>query len=64
MYQVTAMYGDDEVGYGEGEGYEYAARECAESVSEMYPASEVLLVCTHGVIQMRTPLDIWQEFAA
>ena len=64
MYQVTAIYGDEEVGYGEGETYEWAASECAESVSEMYPASEVLLVCTHGAVQMRTPLDIWQEFAA
>ena len=64
MYQVTAMYGDDEVGYGEGDGYEYAVRECAESVPSIYPAKDVVLVCTQGVVQMRTPLDIWQEFAA
>jgi len=60
-YQVTAMYEDAEVGYGESEIYEDAAREAAESVPEIYPADDVLLCCTQGVVQMKTPLALWRE---
>jgi hypothetical protein len=63
MYQVTAMYGDAEVGYGESEIYEDAARECAKSVPSIYPEEQVLLVCASGVIEVSTPLDLWREFA-
>jgi hypothetical protein len=63
MYQVTAMYQDAEVGYGESEIYEDAARECAESVPSIYPAEDVVMVCASGVIEVRTPLDLWQAFA-
>ena len=67
MYQVTALYQDAEVGYGEGDSYEWAARECADSVEWMYPASDVVLVCTHNVgglpVTVSTPLDLFREFA-
>jgi hypothetical protein len=37
MYQVTAIYrNDSEVGYGEGEGYQYSMMECMESIPEYY----------------------------
>ena len=68
MFQVTALYQDAEVGYGEGESYEYAARECADSVEWMYPAEDVKLVCTHNVgglpVRVETPLDLFREFTA
>lgn len=63
MYQVTALYGDAEIGYGEGETYEDAARECADSCADVvpvvYPAADVVLACTHGAIETETPLDLW-----
>lgn len=37
MYTVTAIYrNDSEVGYGEGEGYQYSMMECMESIPEFY----------------------------
>lgn len=63
MYQVTAIYEDAEVGYGENDIYEDAARECAESVALIYPAEDVLMVCAKGVLEVRTPLDVWRMFA-
>jgi hypothetical protein len=61
MYQVTAMYEDSEVGYGEGESYEYAAAEASDSVSPIYQAEDVLLVCSSGILQVKTPLDLWRS---
>ena len=31
-YQVTAVYQDAEIGYGEGEGLAYAKQDCRESI--------------------------------
>ena len=31
-YQVTAVYDDAEIGYGEGEALSYAKQECRESI--------------------------------
>lgn len=59
LYQVTALYGDEEIGIGYGETYEYAAQEAAESVGPDYPAADVILACTHGVLSTETPLDLW-----
>lgn len=63
MYQVTALYQDAEVGYGEGESYEYAAQEAADSVSDMYPADDVLLTCTQKIggfpVTVATPLSLY-----
>lgn len=36
MYQVTAVYEDCEVGYGEGEGLAYAIEECIENIDTFY----------------------------
>ena len=63
MYQVTAMYEDAEIGYGESDIYEDAASECAESVPSIYPEDSVVLVCAKGVLEVRTPLDVWRMFA-
>jgi len=66
MYQVTAMYGNEEVGYGYAESYEDAASEAAGSVlaaglrrGEFYAFADVVLVCSHGALTVRTPLDLW-----
>lgn len=67
-YQVTALYQTAEVGFGEGETYEYAAREAAESVPTIYPADDVMLVCTRNVgdlpVTVETPLFLFLEVAA
>jgi hypothetical protein len=63
MYQVTAMYQDAEVGYGEGESYEYAMNEAVDSLADAYPTEDVKLVCSHGILTVSTPLDVWMEFA-
>lgn len=66
-YQVTALYQDAEVGYGEGESYEHAAREAAESVPTIYPAEDVILSCTHAVrglpVTVETPLGLFRMVA-
>ena len=36
MYQVTAVYMDSEIGYGEGMNLEYAKQECLDSVGSFY----------------------------
>jgi len=56
------MYDDVEVGYGESDIYEDAARECADSVSSIYPEADVVMVCAKGVREVRTPLDVWRMF--
>ena len=43
MYQVTAIYQDSEVGYGEGEGLDYAVQDCAASISPMFENEKVTL---------------------
>ena len=63
MYQVTAIYNDAEIGYGEAETYEDAAREAADSVPDVYPAADVVLECEHGALIVSTPLDIYRACA-
>ena len=36
MFQVTAVFEDAEVGYGEGEGVAYAVAECLDSIDAFY----------------------------
>lgn len=36
MYQVTAIYQNSEIGYGEGEGDSYAVEECIDSIPSIY----------------------------
>ena len=36
VIQVTAIYQNSEIGYGEGEGLEYAVQDCAASISPMF----------------------------
>jgi hypothetical protein len=65
MFQVTAIYQDSaEVGYGESDIYEDAAREAAESVPSIYPAEDVVLSCARGVVTVTTPLTLWFEMEA
>lgn len=62
MYQVTAIYQGAEIGYGEGNCYEYAATECSESVPDIYPVEDVQMICAHGILIVSTPLEIWRMF--
>ena len=39
MYQVTAIYEDAEIGYGEGEGLSYGIEECLDSVPSVFHRS-------------------------
>ncbi len=43
FYQVTAMYQDSEIGYGEGESLQCAKQEALEQVPSFYPREEVKL---------------------
>lgn len=36
MYQITALYYDAEVSYGEGESQDYAMQECVEAIPSTY----------------------------
>ena len=36
MIQVTAIYKDSEIGYGEGEGLDYSIADCAASISPLF----------------------------
>lgn len=67
MFQVTAMYEDAEVAYGEGEGYEYAMNEAADNVPSIYPEDDVYLCCTSTVnglpVEVKTQLSLWRMFA-
>ncbi len=40
MIQITILYQGAEIGYGEGESYQWAKREAVESVSDFYLGSE------------------------
>lgn len=64
IYQVTAIYEGDEVGYGEGESYEYAASECADSVPSIYPPEDVEMVSSQGILTVSMSLALYREFAS
>jgi hypothetical protein len=48
MFQVTAIYQNSEIGYGEGEGLEYAIEDCFEYVSPMFEDEIVTLSILEG----------------
>ena len=49
MYQVTAIYEDSEIGYGEGEGLDYAIQDCGASISPMFENETVeILILENG----------------
>ena len=49
MYQITAIYQDSEIGYGEGESLKYALEDCGASISSMYENEQVeLLILENG----------------
>jgi hypothetical protein len=49
MYQVTAIYQDSEIGYGEGESLKYALEDCGASISPMFENEEVeILILENG----------------
>jgi hypothetical protein len=41
MYQVTAIYQNNEIGYGEGESLKYAIEDCGASISPMFENEKV-----------------------
>ncbi len=36
MYRVTAVYDGCEIGYGEGDGDQYAVEDCIDSIPQIY----------------------------
>ena len=52
MYQVTAIWQDSEVGYGEGESLEYAREDCIQSIDLIFNAvlDEIVYQVIHGEI--------------
>jgi hypothetical protein len=43
MYQVTAIHYGSEIGYGEGEGLDYAVEDCAASIPAIFEDETVTL---------------------
>jgi hypothetical protein len=43
MIQVTAIYQDSEVGYGEGESLNYAIDDCIESIPSIFEGVKITL---------------------
>jgi len=43
MYQVTAIYENSEIGYGEGEGLLYAIDDCTASIPSIFEHEKVVL---------------------
>lgn len=41
IYQVTAVWDDCEIGYGEGESLNYAKQECLDSIEEIHETLKV-----------------------
>jgi hypothetical protein len=63
-YTITALYQDAEIGFGEGDSYEYAMRECLESVPNIYPAEDVVLEAKNSAMPhliVKTPMDLAQS---
>ena len=46
MYQVTAIFMDSEIGYGEGQSSSYAIEDCIESIDNIY-MQEKLIISLH-----------------
>lgn len=44
MYQVTAIFDDSEIGYGEGESLKYALEDCGASIPSIYENAQVELL--------------------
>jgi hypothetical protein len=43
MFMVTAIYQNGEIGYGEGEGLDYAVEDCAASIPSIFENETVTL---------------------
>ena len=62
MYQVTAIYLGAEIGYGEGEGFDYALEECIESIDPIYidflecVQNEIIIRWNEGKYRKQAPL--------
>ena len=51
MYQVTAIYRDSEIGYGEGEHDGFAVEDCIDSIDAIYRDNvpgEIRLIVRHS----------------
>jgi len=63
MYQVTAIYQDSEIGYGEGDGYQYAMMDCMESVERIYlcDVDNINLVARKegSIVTVETPMSLY-----
>jgi hypothetical protein len=69
MYTVTAIYrNDSEIGYGEGEGYEYSMMECMESVDGIYLSDieNIKLVARRegSIMIVETPMSLYIDALA
>lgn len=68
MYQVTAFhdgeYGEIELGYGEGEGRDYAIAECVESMTaDWFFPEDVIVSVRHNSRVSRMPLTKARQIA-
>ena len=70
MFTVTAIYDGCEIGFGEGESYDYAMNEAVESISSQYVemvADEIVLRAissTLACVAVETQLSLWLSLTA
>jgi len=66
MFQVTALYQDSEIGFGEGDSYEFAMQECIDSIDSFYSSveDEIVLEATKegNIAKICTPLSVYNMF--
>lgn len=43
MFYVTAIYQNGEIGYGEGEGLDYAVQDCTASIPAIFEGEKITL---------------------
>ncbi len=70
MFTVTAIYDGCEIGFGEGESYEYAMNEAVDSIETLYKdlaADQIILRAkssTLDCVAVETHLSLWLSLFA
>ena len=63
MYQVTAIYQNNEIGYGEGEGDHYAIEDCMDSIPQIFKdayTKDIRLIVRYGTGEIAYSTSILQ----
>ena len=70
MFTVTAVYQGCEIGFGEGESYDYAMNDAIDSIDSQYKefcSNEIVLRAISSTLQcvaVETQLSLWLSLTA